>query len=43
MEPYPALVRVSVTAMKHHDQKQLEEERAYFIHGFIEQFFIKSS
>jgi hypothetical protein len=29
--PISVLVRVSIALIKHHDQKQLEEVRAYFI------------
>jgi hypothetical protein len=37
------LVRVSIAAMKHHDQKQVREERVYLAYIFIALFIIKGS
>ena len=35
------LVRVTLAVMEHHDQKQLGEQRVYFIHNSL--FILKSS
>jgi hypothetical protein len=36
-------VRVTIAVIKHHEQKQVEEERVYATHSSIQQFIIKSS
>ena len=37
------LVEDTIVVMKHHDQKQLQEERAYFTWTFITQSSIEGS
>ena len=37
------LVRVSIAAAKHHDQKQVGEERVYWVHAFTSLFITKVS